>query len=140
MDPRERRIRLIGVALVIGALNELTAAATGVWSYTPWYMTFVNWVLMFGVVMAAVAHRWFDRPLPVLYAIGTAIGLVYEIADEEFLHWAHLMDDRFLFMPSLVSSRILIAFLWGFVPVMCVLGLRLLNRAAGGAPLAGSEP
>ena len=140
MDLRERRIRLIGVALVIGALNELTAAATGVWTYSPWYMTFVNWAVMFGVVMAAVAHRWFDRPLPVLFAIGAAIGLGYEFLDEAVLHWAHLKDGRFLFMPTLVSSRIVIGFLWGAVPVMCILGVRLLSRVGGVAVSTGSEP
>lgn len=128
MDGAQRHTYLIWIALLIGVGNEVTAAATGVWTYTPWYMTFVNCVLMFGMIMAWVAARWYEDSLAVVYGVGAGIGLAYEFVDEAFLHWAHLANDRFLFFPGLVSSRIAIGFLWGVVPVLCVLALRAIER------------
>lgn len=132
---RQRHLRLVGLALVAGIGNEVTAKVTGAWVYDPAWLALVNIAVMFCGVMAWIAARWYESPRAVLFAVGAAVGTAYEFFNGFGVRMWSFPDDRFLVFRGYVAISIVVGLMWGMVPLLTAEVLRVLERRA--APVAG---
>lgn len=106
------------ISMVIGVAGEVSARTLRLWIYRKAYTPLINIVVMFGVIMggiAALAPR--VGVLPIFF-IAFAVGLVYEIANLYVLDWWYFPDERLAFVRGHAAIVVVIALLWGSVPVV----------------------
>jgi hypothetical protein len=109
-------LRVFLIAVIIGVVSELVARAGRLWVYHRPVLALPNVVVMFGVVMGGVALLAPGFGLAGVFAVGFAIGLVYEIANVAALHWWFFPDDRLLFLRGQMACAVGVAVAWGVVP------------------------
>jgi multisubunit Na+/H+ antiporter MnhB subunit len=97
-------------------VSELWARVGRLWVYHRPALAVLNVVLVFGVVMGGVALLAPGLGLAGVFAVGFAIGLVYEIANLAVLHWWFFPDDRLLFLRGPAACAVGVAVAWGVVP------------------------
>ena len=106
------------VAAGVGVVAEVTARAARFWLYRKPVYPVVNVVVMFGLVMGALAtqiHAWGMAPVTLL---ALAVGYGYEMANFRWLNWWHFPDNRFLVFRGEQGCAIAVACLWAAVPLM----------------------
>lgn len=109
------RCMLIGMGIGIAA--EIVARAFSLWVYHQPQTPLLNILAMFGLIMGGVASLVPKVGMPGAFAAGAAIGLVYEIANLRVLKWWYFPNERLLFIPGHTAIVVLLALLWGAVPV-----------------------
>ncbi len=125
------RCMLIGMA--IGVVTESAARLLRLWIYHQPQTPIINVVVVFGIIMGGVASYAHTIGLVAAFAVAFAVGLVYEVANLRFLHWWYFPDERLAFIRGNAQIVVVIALLWGAVPVMIARAqtvLPKLQRAA----------
>jgi len=107
---------LIGIA--IGVVGETTARVLGLWRYRAPHYPVLNVLVMFGVVMGALATLITTLSVATVFAIAFGIGLAYEALNLAYLHWWHFPNDRLGPIRGAGACAIAIAVAWGAVPLL----------------------
>lgn len=111
-------LRCMLISMVIGIVGEITARTRRLWIYRSAQTPIVNVIVMFGVVMGGVAAFVPNVGLLPAFFVAFAIGLVYEIANLSVLDWWYFPDERLAFIHGHAAIVVVIAVLWGTVPVI----------------------
>jgi hypothetical protein len=109
-------LRVFLIAVIIGAVSELAARVGRLWVYHRPILAVLNIVVVFGLVMGGVALLAPELGVTGVFAVGFAIGLVYELANLAVLHWWFFPDDRLLFLRGRTACAVGVAVAWGVVP------------------------
>jgi hypothetical protein len=120
-------LRCVVIGMVIGTATELVARTFRLWIYQQRQTAVLNVVIVFGLVMGALASRMRSLGLPLVVGVATGIGLMYEIANLHFLKWWSFPNQRLAFIRGHAAIVVVLALLWGAVPVMIV-GVSRLER------------
>jgi hypothetical protein len=111
-------LRCMFIGGLIGVATEILARAFKLWIYRQQQTPILNVILMFTFVMGGVASLVPRVGLLPVFFIAFAIGLLYEIANLQWLDWWYFPDERLGFLRGHKTIVVVIAVLWGAVPVM----------------------
>ena len=113
-------------AVSIGVASELFAWRQRLWVYRRPLYPLLNVAVMFGLVMGSVAMLVPALGVAVVFALGFAIGLAYEIANLAWLDWWFFPGDRLYGLRGREACATGVSVAWGVVPVAVavVRGLR----------------
>ncbi|HVO23550.1 MAG TPA: hypothetical protein VMW56_07980 [Candidatus Margulisiibacteriota bacterium] len=106
--------------MLIGTATELVARTLRLWIYRQRHTPVLNVVIVFGLIMGALASRIRPLGLPLVVGIAVGVGLVYEIGNLRVLKWWDFPDERLAFIRGHAAIVVVLALLWGAVPVMIV--------------------
>ena len=129
-------------ALIIGAGTETLARALNLWRYHRPSTPILNVLIMFsllqgGLIAAGIGHSQSLLAItPVLIMAGGLLGLAYEAINLFRLKAWYFPPTTLTFLGSPIDKAVVIGAAWGFVPVLTLLGARLLI-AQGAALHAG---
>jgi hypothetical protein len=123
-------LRCVVIGMVIGTATELVARTFRLWIYQQRQTAVLNVVIVFGLVMGALASRMRSLGLPLVVGVATGIGLMYEIANLHFLKWWSFPNQRLAFIRGHAAIVVVLALLWGAVPVMIVGVLTVVPRVS----------
>jgi len=127
------------IGMAIGVVTEVAAYLLRLWVYHQPQTPIVNIVVMFGFIMGGLACS--VRVLGLLGAFVSAfvIGLLYEIANLSVLRWWYFPDERLGFIRGNAQIVLVIAVLWGVVPVVIARAQTALPKAQRSAVPAASR-
>ncbi len=111
-------MRCILIGSLIGVATEIMARAFKLWVYRQPQTPILNVIVMFSLVMGGVASLVPRIGLLPVFLIGFAIGLLYEIANLQWLDWWYFPGERLSLLRGHTAIVLVIALLWGAVPVM----------------------
>jgi hypothetical protein len=111
-------LRCMLISMVIGVGGEVSARTLRLWIYRTAYTPLVNIVVMFGVIMGGIAALVPSVGVLPIFFIAFAVGLVYEIANLYVLDWWYFPDERLAFVRGHTAIVVVLALLWGTVPVV----------------------
>lgn len=118
---------LIGAALGVAA--EIVARVLRLWLFRHPLLAALNVVVVYGLIMGGLASQLRAAgPLPV-FAAAFTIGLAYELANLQFLHFWHFPDQRSDASPARAAMVVVICLLWGVVPLVIAQGELSLRQA-----------
>lgn len=113
-------LRCVVIGMLIGTATELVARTLRLWIYRQRHTPVLNVVIVFGLIMGALASRIRPLGLPLVVGIAVGVGLVYEIGNLRVLKWWDFPDERLAFIRGHAAIVVVLALLWGAVPVMIV--------------------
>jgi hypothetical protein len=111
-------LRCILIGMTIGAVAELGARVLKLWIYRQPQTPILNVVAVFGLIMGGVATLVPTIGVAAAFVIAFAFGLIYEIANLRVLNWWYFPGERLAFLRGHTPIVVVIALLWGFVPVV----------------------
>jgi hypothetical protein len=111
-------LRCMVISGIIGIATELNARALRLWIYRSPWIRIINVLVMFGMVMGAIASLVPTFGLVAGFLIAFGIGLSYEIVNLNFFRWWRFPDERLGFVRGHTAIVVVIAILWGIVPLM----------------------
>ncbi|MBI4515012.1 MAG: hypothetical protein HY699_04250 [Deltaproteobacteria bacterium] len=126
-------LRWYVIALVIGVAGETNAYCQRLWVYRRPIYPVLNVLLMFGLVMGGLASMASQLGLATVFAIGFAVGVVYEIANLRWLHWWEFPGERLYFLRGHGPVVVAISLFWGGVPLL-VAALESMTRGLFWSP------
>jgi len=106
------------VGMAIGVLAELVARAFKLWIYRDAQTPVLNVFVVFGLIMGFIASRIRRLGIDGAFFVAFGIGLAYEIANFRLLKWWEFPGDRLGFIRGHTAIAVVIALLWGTVPVV----------------------
>jgi hypothetical protein len=122
--------RCIVIGMLIGVIAEIIARVLRLWLFRHPLLALLNVLVVYGLIMGALASR--IRPLGALltFAIAAAVGLAYELANLQFLRFWRFPDERDDGSAGRAAMVLVISLLWGLVPLITAraeIGLRRGN-------------
>ena len=111
-------IEAIAIGIAVGAVAETAALLLDLWRYRSPLYRVLNVLLVFGVVMGAVATLTPTLGIAAVFAIAFAIGLAYEAANLAWLDWWRFPDDRLGPIRGAAACAAAIAVAWGATPLL----------------------
>jgi hypothetical protein len=118
---RVRVLRCMLIGIVIGVAAEIVARAFNLWIYRQPQTPILNVIAMFGLVMGGVAALAPKIGVKSAFVIAFAIGLAYEFANLRLLDWWYFPGERLGFIHGNAAIAVVIALLWGAVPIVITL-------------------
>jgi hypothetical protein len=116
--------------MAIGVAAELVARTFRLWIYHQRQTPVLNVVIVFGFIMGTLASRMRPLGLPLVVGVGVGIGLAYEIANLRVLKWWYFPNERLAFIRGHAAIVVVLALLWGAVPVMIVAVQKVIPRVS----------
>lgn len=109
--------KFILIGMAIGVVAEIVARVLRLWLFRHPLLVLFNIVVVYGLIMGGLASRL--RPLGVLsvFAAAVIIGLAYELANLQFLHFWRFPDERGDGSAARAAMVVVISLLWGVVPL-----------------------
>ena len=104
------------VAAALGVVAETVARTARFWIYRKPVYPVVNVLVMFGLVMGALAASASGWGLAAVTLIALLIGYAYEMANFRWLNWWYFPDDRFLVFRGQQACALAVACLWAMIP------------------------
>ena len=111
-------IEAIGIGVAVGAVAETGALLLDLWRYRNPLFRVLNVLVVFGVVMGAVATLTPTLGVAAVFGIAVAIGLAYEAANLAWLDWWRFPDDRLGPIRGDAACATAIAVAWGATPLV----------------------
>ena len=111
-------VRCVLIGMGIGVLTEGAARIFKLWLYGQPQTAILNIVAMFGLIMGGIAAALPRIGLWPAFGAAATIGLLYEVANLRFLHWWHFPGERLLFIRGQHAIVLVLALLWGVVPIL----------------------
>lgn len=105
-------------AFVIGVVSEVSAYQQHLWVYRRPVYAVLNVVVMFAPVMGFIATLAASVGVLAAFAIGFAVGLLYEIVNFAYLDWWYFPGDRLYMLRGKRACALAVAVAWGVVPVI----------------------
>ncbi len=109
---------LIGVA--VGVAAEFVARVFKLWIYRQPQTPIINVLAMFGLIMGGIAGAVPRIGLLPAFGVAFAVGLVYEVANLQWLDWWYFPEEHLAFVHGHTAIVLVLSLLWGAVPVMIV--------------------
>ncbi len=123
-------LRCVVIGMLIGTATELVARTFHLWVYHQRWTPVLNVLIVFGLIMGTLASRIRPLGLPVVVGVAVGVGLVYEIANLRVLKWWYFPNERLAFIRGHAAIVLVLALLWGAVPVMTVGVLTVIPRVS----------
>jgi hypothetical protein len=105
------------ISLVLGLVTEVCARLFKLWIYRQPQTLVLNVIVVFGLIMGAVATLVARHGMLPAFVIGCAVGLAYEVANLAFLKWWDFPDERLGFIRGHAAIVLVLSLAWGLVPV-----------------------
>ncbi len=127
-------LRCMLIGSLIGVATEVAARAFKLWIYRQPQTPVLNVIVMFGVLMGGVAGFVPRIGLLRAFLIAFGIGLLYEIANLQFLNWWYFPGERLAVVRGHAAIVVVLALLWGALPVMIAMAPSRLPTASFSRP------
>ena len=111
-------LRCMIIGMLLGAVTEAIARTLGLWVYRRPQTPIINVVVMFGLIMGGIASLVGPLGIVGTFVLAFAIGLAYEIANLRLLDWWYFPGDRMAFVRGHAAIALVLAVLWGSVPLL----------------------
>ena len=121
-------LRYVVIGMVIGVATELVARTFRLWIYHQAQTPVLNVIIIFGLIMGGLTSRMRTLGLEPAVGIAFGVGLLYEIANLRMLKWWYFPNERLLFIRGHAAIVVVLALLWGLVPVLIVSAHAMLPR------------
>jgi len=109
------------IAVAIGIAGEVAAHVQRLWVYRRTLYPVVNVLVVFGIVMGSVASLAGHLGASVVFGLGFAIGLAYELLNFAVLDWWYFPDDRLYLLRGKLACAVGVSVGWGLVPAAVTL-------------------
>jgi hypothetical protein len=123
-------LRCVVIGMLIGVATELAARTFRLWIYHQRHTPVLNVLIVFGIIMGALASRMRPLGLPLVTGVAVGVGLAYEIANLRVLKWWYFPNERLAFIRGHAAIVVVLALLWGTVPVMIVAVQKVIPRVS----------
>lgn len=114
-------LRFVLIGIGIGAVSEGAAYAQRLWLYRSPIYPLLNVLVVFGLIMGALASRVGVWGLGPVFAAGAGVGLVYETLNLTVLDWWYFPGERLYGLRGHTAIVIAISLAWGTVPLATAL-------------------
>ncbi len=123
-------LRCVVIGMLIGVATEVVARTFRLWVYHQRHTPVLNVLIVFGLIMGALASRMRPLGLPLVTGIAVGVGLAYEIANLRVLKWWYFPNDRLAVIRGHATIVVVLALLWGAVPGMIVAVQKAIPRVS----------
>jgi hypothetical protein len=105
------------IGLVFGVVTEAGARFLKLWVYHQPQTLVLNVIVVFGLIMGAIATLVPRYGMLPAFVIGCAVGFAYEVANLAFLKWWDFPGERLGFIRGHAAIVLVLSLGWGLVPV-----------------------
>lgn len=106
------------IGMTVGVITEVCARLLRLWVYRQPQTPVLNVIVVFGLIMGAIAMLVPRHGLLVPFVIGAAVGVAYEVANLAVLKWWDFPDARLGFIRGHAAIVVVIGLAWGTVPLI----------------------
>jgi len=106
------------IGMTVGVITEVCARLLKLWVYRQPQTPVLNVIVIFGLVMGAIAMLVPDHGLWLPFVLGAAVGLAYEVANLTALKWWDFPDARLGFIRGHAAIVVVMTLGWGAVPLI----------------------
>jgi hypothetical protein len=124
------------ISLLLGAATEAAARLFKLWRYAQPQTALLNVVAVYGGIMGGIAGLAPRLGVWKACALAAGVGLAYEIANLRILHWWHFPGERLLFIRGHHAIVLVLAALWGVLPLVTLTARAAIKRPFPAATVA----
>lgn len=106
------------ISMVFGVVTEVCARLLKLWVYRQPQTPVLNVIVVFGLIMGAIATLVPRYGVLPAFVIGFAVGSAYEVANLVFLKWWDFPGERLGFVRGHAAIVLVMSVCWGVLPVV----------------------
>lgn len=125
------------IGMTLGVITEMCARLLKLWVYRQPQTLLLNVIVVFGLVMGAIATLVPRHGMLPAFVIGCAVGLAYELANLAFLEWWDFPQQRLGFIRGHAAIVVVLSLGWGMVPLITA---RVHAAVPRPTPVASARP